>query len=248
MKATPKKIVVIGALSAIARGVAQAYAEVGSEFFLVARREHEVVELANQLRQLGAGRCSVYVTDLRQRDVHDEIVTNSLSELGTIDLVLLAQGVYPPKELLRTDVDVMLDSFMVNAVTVISVMHRYGAVIKNQRSGMIAVISSVAGDRGRANNYQYGSAKSAVSAFASGQRAELAEYGGHVITIKPGPVATPMTTHEHVPLMATVKDVVPDIVAGIEHRKTVVYTPWIWRIIMVVIRSLPERLFMKVRR
>lgn len=238
----------IGALSAIAQGVTKVYAESGSNFFLVARREDELVDLANQLKVQGAGACSVFVADLRHRDIHAEIVAKSVSVLGNIDLVLIAHGVYPERSAAAESVDVTLDSFMVNAVTVISLMHRYGRVLQEQRNGTIAVLSSVAGERGRRNNYHYGSAKAAVTAYASGQRAELAEYGVRVITIKPGPVATPMTTHQNMPLMASVSKVAGDIVAGIEQGQTVIYTPWIWRYIMMAIRALPERLFMRVRR
>ena len=248
MKLKTKNIVVIGALSAIAQGVANVYAKSGSNFFLVARREGELVDFATQLKGQGAGACSVFVADLRHRDMHADIVSKSVSVLGNIDLVLIAHGVCPERTVVAESVDVTLDSFMVNAVTVISFMHRYGLVLKEQRNGTIAVLSSVAGERGRRNNYHYGSAKAAVTAYASGQRAELADYGVRVVTIKPGPVATPMTTHQNMPLMASVSKVAEDIAEGIELGKTVIFTPWIWRYIMMVIRLLPERLFMKVRR
>jgi short-subunit dehydrogenase len=247
--------VIIGATSAIAQGVARAYAQSGSRFFLVARDEQRVMDLAAALRDQGAERCAVYVADLRVREVHADIVQRSIEELGRLDLVFVAHGVYPERERSVGDVNVMLDSFMTNAVSALSLIHRYGLLLREQEAlqshtphPCIAVVSSVAGDRGRFNNYTYGSAKAALTAFASGLRAELAPTGVDVLTIKPGPVETPLTKHHRMPLMTTVEKIVPDIVTGIEGHRTVVYTPWYWRWIMLVIKSLPERIFMKLRR
>lgn len=241
-------MVIIGALSAIAKGVAQEYAKAGSRFFLVARNEEALLELAKELQTLGAVQCVVYVADVRQRDSHADVVQRCVADLGRIDVVLIAHGVYPDREITASDVDIMLDSFMTNAVSTISYMHRFGDVLKQQAHGLLAVLSSVAGDRGRLKNYHYGSAKAAVSAYASGQRAELADHNVRVLTIKPGPVSTPMTTHTDMPLQVSVSRVVPDIVRGIEEQRCVVYTPWYWRWIMLVVRMIPERLFMKLKR
>ncbi len=255
MKPRPRNIVVIGATSAIAVGVMHAYASVGSRFFLIARNEQKVLAIASELRKAGAAECAVYVADLRQRDVHAHIVERSMEHLGFVDLVFVAHGVYPPRERAIEDVDVMLDSFMTNGVSVLSIVHRFALALREQEGRQIhnprpciAVLSSVAGDRGRYNNFTYGSAKAAITAYTSGLRAEMTAHGVHVLTVKPGPVATPMTVHQNMPLMANVEDVVPDIVNGIEGERAVVYTPWYWKWIMMVIKALPESLFMRLRR
>jgi short-subunit dehydrogenase len=109
------------------------------------------------------------------------------------------------------------------------------------RTGTLAVISSVAGDRGRASNYVYGSAKAAVSAFCEGLRMRLFHTGVHVLTIKPGPVATPMTAGMKMPaiIVATPEKVARDIVRAVRRKAATLYTPWFWRPIMFVIRALP---------
>jgi decaprenylphospho-beta-D-erythro-pentofuranosid-2-ulose 2-reductase len=110
------------------------------------------------------------------------------------------------------------------------------------------VIGSVAGDRGRAGNYIYGAAKSAVETYLSGLRNRLASSGVSVITIKPGLVDTPMTAHlPKTALVASASDVARAIDRAIQRHRLVVYVPWFWRWIMLTIRMLPERLFMRMR-
>lgn len=112
----------------------------------------------------------------------------------------------------------------------------------------IAVISSVAGDRGRQSNYVYGSAKALVSAFASGMRQRLSKQGVHVITIKPGFVSTPMTAHlKQGALWAQPEQVAKDITRAIDQGQRVVYTPGFWRWIMLIIKHIPEFVFVKLK-
>ena len=115
-------------------------------------------------------------------------------------------------------------------------------------SGVIAGISSVAGDRGRQSNYVYGTAKAAVSTFAQGLRHRLARTGVSVITIKPGLVDTPMTaSFKKGALWASPDAVAARIERAIERRDDIVYTPWFWRWIMLIIKALPEPIFKKTR-
>ena len=117
-----------------------------------------------------------------------------------------------------------------------------------QSHGMAVVISSVAGDRGRSSNYTYGSAKAAVTAYASGLRARAARHGVRIITVKPGFVDTPMTAHVRKnPLFASSDAVAADIAAAVTSAKASIYTPWFWRPIMMILRSIPERIFMKLK-
>src|ERR1700690_3871484 len=119
---------------------------------------------------------------------------------------------------------------------------------ETQGHGVIALISSVAGDRGRQSNYVYGAAKAAVTAFASGLRQRLYRKGVAVITIKPGFVSTPMTAaFAKNALWASPARVARDIVRAIERGTPVVYTPWFWRIIMTLICAVPERVFRRLR-
>lgn len=119
---------------------------------------------------------------------------------------------------------------------------------KQQRSGSIMVVSSVAGERGRCSNYCYGSSKAAMTAFLSGMRCSLLPYNVHVMTIKPGYVATCMVAHKKLPpyITASTQRVAKDIVKGFKRRSSVVYTMWLWRYIMAVVRLIPEFIFKRL--
>lgn len=119
---------------------------------------------------------------------------------------------------------------------------------KQQRSGSIMVVSSVAGERGRCSNYCYGSSKAAMTAFLSGMRCSLLPYNVHVMTIKPGYVATRMVAHKKLPpyITASTQRVAKDIVKGFKRRSSVVYTMWLWRYIMAVVRLIPECIFKRL--
>ena len=119
---------------------------------------------------------------------------------------------------------------------------------KQQRSGSIMVVSSVAGERGRCSNYCYGSSKAAMTAFLSGMRCSLLPCNVHVMTIKPGYVATRMVAHKKLPpyITASTQRVAKDIVKGFKRRSSVVYTMWLWRYIMAVVRLIPEFIFKRL--
>ncbi|MCX6139894.1 MAG: SDR family NAD(P)-dependent oxidoreductase [Candidatus Kapabacteria bacterium] len=242
-----KTAVIIGATSAIAQSVARLLAERGIRFFLVARNEVHMRSVSADLLSRGASGASLFVADLRMRDVHADIVARSIAELGKIDLVFIAHGTLPDQLLLDHDIDATLDCFMTNAVSVISLSHRYASVLEEQGSGSIVCLSSVAGERGRRSNYTYGASKSAITAFYSGLRSRLAPLGVNVLTVKPGPVDTPMTTNVAMPMKAAVGVVSADIVRAIDKRASVVYTPGVWRLIMAVVRAIPEGIFMKIK-
>lgn len=129
-----------------------------------------------------------------------------------------------------------------------AILTLFAAHFERQRAGCIAAISSVAGDRGRRSNYLYGSAKGALSLFLEGLRSRLYPAGVHVITIKPGPVQTPMTDHlPHAAHFADPQRVARDIVHALERRSPdVLYTPGIWRYVMTAIKLVPETIFKRL--
>ena len=120
---------------------------------------------------------------------------------------------------------------------------------ESRGSGVLVGVSSVAGDRGRATNYVYGSAKAGFTAFLSGLRNRLASSGVHVVTVKPGFVRTRMTDGLDLPplLTATPEEVAGAVVEAIRRRRDVVYVRRVWRPIMLAIRALPERVFKRLR-
>jgi decaprenylphospho-beta-D-erythro-pentofuranosid-2-ulose 2-reductase len=155
---------------------------------------------------------------------------------------LIAHGTLPDQGACQASFDTARREFEVNALSVLSLLTLAANRFEQQRSGTIAVISSVAGERGRQSNYLYGAAKGAVSLFLQGLRNRLSKSGVQVVTILPGFVDTPMTADfPKGPLWAQPDAVARDIVRAIEGGRDVLYTPWFWRWIMLIIRTIPER-------
>ncbi|MEX3900107.1 SDR family oxidoreductase [Paraburkholderia sp. BR10954] len=243
-----KNIVIVGATSAIAMACARQWAREGARFFLVARNADRLQQVADDLTARGAQTVLCQQMDIDQLGEHAAMMQRCAVELGALDIVLVAPGTLPDQQVCQHNVDVAVREFNTNAVSVIALLTRVANVIEAQRRGTIAVISSVAGDRGRQSNYLYGSAKAALSAFCEGLRARLFKVGAHVVTIKPGFVATPMTAGLPLPgpLVATADKVAGDIVRAVEKGRDVVYTPWFWAAIMLIIRSIPGRVFKRL--
>jgi decaprenylphospho-beta-D-erythro-pentofuranosid-2-ulose 2-reductase len=194
---------------------------------------------------VGAGR-GLDANDIAR---HDPVLQEAFEAFGGFDAVLLAHGVLPDQAACESSVDAALASFDTNARSVLALLTPLANLFERQRSGVIAVISSPAADRGRASNYVYGAAKAAVSSFASGLRQRLQGSGVRVLTLSPGFVDTPMTAAlpKGGPLWATPDRVAADIDRALRGGFGTVYTPWFWRWIMLIIRSIPERVFVRLK-
>ena len=243
-----RRILIMGATSAIAEAVAREFAQRGDALFLVARGEDRLQAIAADLRLRGARQVELQVLDARDFAAYPALLDRAAASLGGLDHALIAQGTLPDQRACEQSVPLTLAEFELNALSVIALATELGQRFEAQHHGMIAVISSVAGDRGRATNYVYGAAKAAVSTFLSGLRQRLHAQGVRVLTIKPGFVDTPMTAaFAKGPLWATPAVVARDIVSAMTRDVAVLYTPWFWRGIMTVIRLIPERLFRRLR-
>jgi len=169
-------------------------------------------------------------------------------ELGGLDTVLIAHGTLSDQAECERSVEALRREFDVNALSTMALLTPLANRFQQQGHGTLAVISSVAGDRGRMSNYAYGSAKAAVSAFLSGQRQRLQKYGVNVLTIKPGFVDTPMTREfPKGALWAQPEVVARGIANAIDKGRSVVYLPWFWSLIMLVIKHVPEFVFKRVK-
>jgi short-subunit dehydrogenase len=242
------KVLVIGATSAIAQACARRYAAAGAQLFLSGRDATRLQVLAEDLRVRGAAQVETVLLDVRERARHEEVLAAAWRALGAVDVVLVAHGTLPEQRRCETDADYAVEQFEVNATATIALLTRLAARLQAQGAGTLAVISSVAGDRGRASNYLYGSAKAAVSAFLSGLRQRLSRSGVNVLTIKPGFVDTPMTSaFPKGPLWASPDAVAGGIVRAIDRRRGVAYLPWFWWGIMAIIRAVPEFVFRRIR-
>jgi short-subunit dehydrogenase len=243
-----RNVLIIGATSAIAECYARLEASRGSSIALVGRSESRLNVIATDLRVRTSSTVSIHVLDVNDFDQHEATIAAAWRSLGSINVALIAHGTLPNQ--LDCDGDAMLAmrEFATNGTATIALMSRLAQRLQQQGSGTLAVISSVAGDRGRASNYLYGSAKAAVTAYASGLRQRLNGTGVNVLTIKPGFVDTPMTREfKKGPLWATPASVALGISKAIDGNRSVAYLPWFWFPIMLVIKAIPEFVFRRVK-
>jgi decaprenylphospho-beta-D-erythro-pentofuranosid-2-ulose 2-reductase len=243
-----QRILIMGATSAIAEATARRFASRGDALFLAGRSPERLLAIGQDLKVRGALQVDTFVIDARSLDQYQALVDAAIQSMGRLDCALIAHGTLSDQSASERSVAMLRQEYEINALSVMALCTELSNRFEAQGSGVIAIISSVAGDRGRQSNYVYGSAKAAVSAFASGLRQRLYAKGVRVVTIKPGFVDTPMTAaFKKGALWATPDRVARDIVRAIDRGSAVVYTPWFWRIIMWVIRSVPESIFRRLR-
>ena len=243
-----KKILIVGATSAIACACARLWAAERSELFLVARDAQKLEQTCADLQARGARAVTAYVMDASDIAAHPVMYEKCLATLQTVDICLVAYGSLPNQRACEHSVEQAMEQFANNGSSMIALLTLLANRMAAQHRGTLAVISSVAGDRGRPSNYLYGAAKAAVTAFCEGLRARLFKSGVHVITIKPGFVETPMTLGLALPalLVAQPDTVAQRIVAGIERKAAVLYVPGFWAWIMGLIRAIPQPIFKRL--
>lgn len=243
-----KKTLVIGATSAIARSTARLFAERGDTLFLAARNVEQLEISADDLLVRGANAVYIAEVDVLDFSRHEEFVETAIDSMGGLDLVLVAHGTLPDQSACESSTDLTRRELEVNAVSTISLLTIVASYFEGAKRGTIVAITSVAGDRGRQSNYVYGAAKATVSRFLQGLRNRLHSSGVHVLDVRPGFVDTPMTAaFEKGPLWTTPDFVAAKIVSAISKQRNVIYVPFFWSVIMLVIRSIPERLFKRLK-
>lgn len=242
---TPQKILIVGATSAMAVETAKLFAAKGAALMLAGRNANKLTQVADDLRVRGTGKISTCVWDVNDIEGCQGMINTAQQFLGDIDAVLVAHGTLPDQKRCEREVDYALNEFKTNATGTIALLTSLANYFENRKAGCITVITSVAGDRGRQSNYLYGTAKAAVNTFLQGLRNRLYKSGVRVLTIKPGFVDTPMTAH--LPknfLFATPETVAKGIYSAMVKQKTdVLYVPGFWRIIMWIVKLIPERIF-----
>ncbi len=244
-----RRVVLIGATSAIAQEVGRLYAERQAQMFLVGRTAEKLEAVAADLTVRGARVVGTVCWDARDWAQAADIVGHARRALGVLEVTLIAHGHLPQQEELWRQPERNVEEFQLNATSVIALLSALVPVLEAQRLGTVGVVSSVAGERGRAQMAAYGAAKAAVTAFSAGVRGYLHPYGVKVITIKPGYVDTPMTAH--LPknfLFASARAVGRRIYRALERgAPDILYVPWWWRPVMALVRLVPERLFKRLR-
>jgi decaprenylphospho-beta-D-erythro-pentofuranosid-2-ulose 2-reductase len=242
-----QRILIIGATSAIAEATARIWAARGEALFLVGRRADRLAVIAADLRVRGAASVACHRLDATDIEAHATMLDAATVALGGIDLALIAHGSLSDQKACEGSVELTLREIDTNALSVIALATRIAALFEKQGSGTLAVIGSVAGDRGRQSNYVYGAAKGMLGIFLQGLRNRLARRGVQVLTIKPGFVDTPMTSEfKKNALWAKPEAIAHGIVRGVDMKRDEIYLPGFWRAVMLIIRHVPERLFKRL--
>jgi len=238
-------VLIIGAKSDIAKATAREYAKNGYDLYLAARNVEELTEFAKDVITRTQKEVKLVELDILNYKSHQAFYAN-LDEkpLGVVSAV----GYLGDQEKAQSDFDEVQKIIDTNYTGVVSLFNIISDDFEKRKSGFIVGVSSVAGDRGRKSNYIYGSAKAALTAYLSGLRNRLYKSQVHVLTVKPGFVATKMTEDMDLPEKLTVQpeEVASDIYKAQQNGKNILYTKWIWKWVMLIIRNIPEFQFKKM--
>ncbi len=244
-----RNILIIGATSAIAETTARRFAVAGARFYLVGRNAEKLAAIARDLEIRSGQPIARESMDLDQLNLHPALLERAEQVLGGIDVAFIAHGILPDQAACQQSVEKTLAAIQTNALSAISLATLLANTFEQRGRGILIVISSVAGDRGRQSNYVYGAAKGMLNLFLQGLRNRLSEKGVQVLTIKPGFVDTPMTAafEKKGLLWAQPDQIAKGIVAAVERGRDEVYLPGFWRWIMLVIRHIPEGIFKRLK-
>jgi short-subunit dehydrogenase len=242
-------VLIVGATSAIARGIANALAADGRTLILAARDTDEAERLAADLRIRHNIDAATEKYDALDSDSHSQFFQRCLDlSDGALGGVVMCQGYMAPQAAAQNDPVEARRIIDINYTSAATLLNLAAAHFEPRKRGFICGVSSVAGDRGRQSNYVYGSAKAAFTTFLQGLRNRLTPAGVPVITIKPGFVDTAMTWGlPGMFLVASPHKVGRDVRRAINKKKSTVYTPWFWWGIMTIIKSVPEPIFRRMK-
>lgn len=238
-------VLIVGSKSDIAKATARKYAEEGYDLYLAARDSKELEEFAQDIMIRLERTVKLVELDILEYESHQAFYDN-LDEkpVGVISAI----GYLGEQEKAQSDFSEAQKIMATNYTGVVSLFNIIADDFEKRKSGFMIGISSVAGDRGRKSNYVYGSAKSALTTYLSGLRNRLYDVKVQVLTVKPGFVDTKMTKDMDLPekLTAQPEEVAEDIYKAQQKGKNVLYTKWIWRWVMLIIRNIPESKFKRM--
>ena len=232
-----KGVLVLGATSAIARATALELARQGYAILLAARDMEENERIATDIRIRCGSPAVALPFEALDVESHPAFVQTCRDMLGgTLEGVVVCFGTLEPQDELQKDFTRARRVLDVNFTAAVSIIEAFALLFEQRHSGFIAVISSVAGDRGRQSNYHYGAAKAGLSAYLQGLRNRLFSAGVSVTTIKPGFVDTKMTFGlPGLMMVASAESAGKAVATAIRKRKDIAYVPWFWRYIMLII-------------
>ncbi len=238
--------IILGATSSMARALARALAERGDGVILAGRDMPELEALAADCRLRGASLAEPAAFDARDPACFAPLVDRARAAPGTLNAAMFV-GSMPDQSDIDAD-PALVDGTVTDSFTgPARFLHMLAPVLEDRGRGTIVGVGSVAGDRGRVGNYVYGAAKAGFATYLSGLRNRLTRAGGHVVTVKPGFVDTSMTWGiEGMFLVAPPEKIAAAILKAVRKRRNVIYTPFFWRWIMLIIRTIPEPVFKKM--
>jgi short-subunit dehydrogenase len=229
---------IVGATSSLGKVLAKQHASVGDSLILSGRSVEELESLARDLNIRYQVDVMALVMDFADKTLEMESLLQKTTEVDVMYMLVgdMGEGDFDNSQLIER----VLHVNFVQPAKWLSVV---ASAFKKQKHGTIVVVGSVAGDRGRASNYPYGSAKGGVALFADGLRGALVASGVHVLTVKLGYTDTPMTYGKVDKLVASREYVARKIRQAVRKKKDIIYMPFFWRYIMMIIKAIPERLF-----
>ena len=238
--------IILGATSSMARAFARAAAARGAHLVVAGRDLADLEALASDCALRGAQSASAKHFDARDITTHAAILEHAQSQDGMINVAVFV-GSMPSQDAIDADPSLIAGTVADNYSGPAAFLQLAAPVMEERGGGTVVGVGSVAGDRGRIGNYVYGSAKAGFHTYLSGLRNRLTRVGGHVVTVKPGFVDTAMTWGlEGMFLVASPDKIASDILRAVDKKKNVIYTPGFWRIIMTIIKSIPEPIFKKL--
>ncbi len=242
-----KKILVLGGYSGIAQAVLNILVSQEVTLYLVGRDEQKLQIVKDHLSAYGKSKVILDVFDLNNIQQHKDLLDRAIQQMNGLDILFVCYGILPNQRNLEEEPEMSINNYMTNAISTINFVSLAANYFEEKNQGTIAVVTSVAGDRGRKSNYFYGSAKACVDTFLEGLRHRLFRKNVHIITIKPGLVDTPMVKDlEKKILVARPERVARDIVNALDAKKKIVYTPSFFRFIMLIVKLLPRSIFYRL--
>lgn len=239
-------VLLLGAASDMSVAIARKFAKEGYNLQLAARNVQRLKPMQSDISIRHQSTCDLVEFDALNFQSHASFFQNLSTKP---DVVICVFGYLGENETARQDwkeAEKIINSNYTGAVSILNIAANY---FLEQKKGTIVGISSVAGERGRQSNYIYGSAKAGFTAYLSGLRNRMFREGVHVATIQPGFVYTRMTENLKLPPLLTAKpeDVANTVYSAVKNKKNIVYVKWFWRWIMLIIKSIPEFMFKKLK-
>lgn len=239
-------VLILGSKSDIGRAIAHRFASKGFNAYLAGRNAADIEKDVSDIKLRFEKEAKAVEWDALKLDEHQS-VWDSLNPKPSV--VVSVAGFMPKQEDAEKSLALQQQTLMTNYNGLVNFLEIATTHLEKEGQGTIIGISSVAGERGRASNYFYGSAKAGFSAYLSGLRNRLAKKGVHVVTVKPGFVYTQMTEGLDLPPLLTAKPegVAKSVYKAYRKKKNILYTKWFWKYIMLIIRNIPEFMFKKMK-